>query len=1056
MKNIKPILCSWQRNILVLGISLLVFSCGLNKTNQAFKFYAEAVENFNNWQYDKSISGFRQFLGIAQTQKSIPDSMIFQATCYLARCSSACGSAQTANDLFDSALASAQQCKDNKVLCRLLLDYGEHLHAVLDSKKAIGLIYEAREVARRSYSEELSFKADLLLAQNKRIQNRLADEKRILDSLSNIVQSLKNPELEFSLVLEFALYCEGILHFPESESHALQALSIARTINKKAYLAEAYYTLCRAKLVNKTIDDLPQVLDSTFYYFNYINQPRRVTQAKILQLRYYFYSSQFNKSFAEINLVEPVLIERNDTFDLAELIFYKADIYRNWKNFDEELRLLEQAEMLAQRSLNQGILLKTREKLADRYFDAKNESVGFDYINNSIAESRRDKSLFGEFNSLLVMNLFYQKKNDYTTAGIYLDSAYALAQSKLSDQFVSIVYNQRARISYFKNNFEEAIVMYKKALSIDSLYNSQWDIARTLFNISLNHALLGHHDESDKFFQDAANIFEQSGDKVMASKLYEIKAKFFYVQSKKNSHDIEYLSEVLRKSIKYALQAIQLKEEIRLTADDESKKKYLDAEYGIYQMLISCYKQLGDTEAEFAAIETSKTKWLEERISHNTQLKQNISLTEMQAKIDDKTLFLSFAKRVEHYYYASAIDKDEYFSLLEYKSRFVLDSLKQVEGFLSYLDTILSVDDLRLFKDQSNGSANESQFIKEVFFHFINYYRELIQQSSHNPVQKKNFYCASKALYRFLISPFEKQLQGKEKIIIIPDGLLGFIPFETLINDEGKYLIEDFDIQYIQSASVWNMLNERTYGNRPMEIVAFGGAEYGKENFTRPVYADATLLSTTSSESMNLKREIYSSYGYDKFKDIPGSLSEIENISDEFSKKKIYSGKKVTESLIKELSEENKLGNYKIVHFSTHGIFIPEHPNMSAIVLPPGKDGEDGFLTADEIALLKLNADFVNLSACETGLGKIYEGEGVVGIAQSFVIAGANALSVSLWQVADNSTSLFMTELYKMVKEENISYSTAMNRIKRKFIKGEYHKALDLPYFWAPFVYYGK
>jgi CHAT domain-containing protein len=473
-------------------------------------------------------------------------------------------------------------------------------------------------------------------------------------------------------------------------------------------------------------------------------------------------------------------------------------------------------------------------------------------------------------------------------------------------------------------------------------------------------------------------------------------------------------------------------------------------------MLISCYKLLGDTEAEFAAIETSKTKWLEERISRNNRLKQNISLHEMQSKIDDKTLFLSYAKRVEHYYYASAIEKDNYASILIYKSKFVIDSLKHVDGFMSYLDTILSADDLRIFNSQANCDANQPQFIKEVYFHFINYYRDLIQRSSYDPLKKRNFYIASKALYRFLISPFKNQLKGKEKIIIIPDGLLGFIPFETLISDEGKYLIEDFDIQYIQSASVWNMLNQRIYGDRPMELVAFGGAEYGKEVFNKPLLADAKQLQEANPETSGTKRDIYYSYGFNKFKDIPGSLSEIENISEEFSKKKIYSGKKVTESLIKELSAENKLGKYKIIHFSTHGVFIPEHPNLSAIILPAGKNSEDGFLTADEIAMMKLNADFVNLSACETGLGKIYEGEGVVGIAQSFVIAGANALSVSLWQVADNSTSLFMTEMYKMVKEENISYATAMSRIKRKFINGEYHRALDLPYYWAPFIYYGK
>ena len=103
--------------------------------------------------------------------------------------------------------------------------------------------------------------------------------------------------------------------------------------------------------------------------------------------------------------------------------------------------------------------------------------------------------------------------------------------------------------------------------------------------------------------------------------------------------------------------------------------------------------------------------------------------------------------------------------------------------------------------------------------------------------------------------------------------------------------------------------------------------------------------------------------------------------------------------------------NYKVIHFATHGMVVPEVPELSALVLSQNKTDstEDNYLRADEISQLKLNADFVALSACETGLGKNYKGDGVVGLTQSFMIAGANSLAVSLWQVADESTSIFMT-----------------------------------------------
>jgi len=159
-------------------------------------------------------------------------------------------------------------------------------------------------------------------------------------------------------------------------------------------------------------------------------------------------------------------------------------------------------------------------------------------------------------------------------------------------------------------------------------------------------------------------------------------------------------------------------------------------------------------------------------------------------------------------------------------------------------------------------------------------------------------------------------------------------------------------------------------------------------------------------------------------------------------------------------------------------VTVPNFPELSSIVLSQNDNApetEDGYLRMEEIAKLKIRAEFVNLSACQTGRGKLFAGEGVVGLAHSFLLAGANALSVSLWNVEDESTVKFMVGLYKLVEEKGMTYFQAMNEMKRSFIKGKIHldpfdpatglklikdemvrpNKLSHPFYWAPFVYYG-
>jgi CHAT domain-containing protein len=127
----------------------------------------------------------------------------------------------------------------------------------------------------------------------------------------------------------------------------------------------------------------------------------------------------------------------------------------------------------------------------------------------------------------------------------------------------------------------------------------------------------------------------------------------------------------------------------------------------------------------------------------------------------------------------------------------------------------------------------------------------------------------------------------------------------------------------------------------------------------------------------------------------------------------------VSEKKVKDLSGAGTLKTYPVIHFACHGYFNEEDPAMSGIVFSEVSGlvntGEDGYLTVPEIALLDMDARMVVLSACETGLGQVKRGDGMVGLARSFLVAGARNVGVSLWSIRDEATVEVMGRLYRKV-----------------------------------------
>ena len=289
----------------------------------------------------------------------------------------------------------------------------------------------------------------------------------------------------------------------------------------------------------------------------------------------------------------------------------------------------------------------------------------------------------------------------------------------------------------------------------------------------------------------------------------------------------------------------------------------------------------------------------------------------------------------------------------------------------------------------------------------------------------------SRRLFDILLGPFRDRL-GKniKKILIIPDGYLNYLPFESLMirgvdGRESRFLIEDCEVSYAPSASALVRLMER-------------------DRYRTPRKGLLTILAPKAPISKNYL------FGYpiETF-ELKQARREVSVISGLFegSQRTSLEGKLATEEVLKRWP----VGDFRFIHFAAHGIFDDQNWRWSGLLLWRGKDSvEDGVLQLRDIFLLNLHSDLVVLSACQTGKGELETGEGIIGLTAGFLFAGSRAVLVSLWNIADRSTAAFMEVFYRhLIAGEPVS--RALQNAKLKMIRSSYKH----PYYWAAFSLIG-
>lgn len=384
-------------------------------------------------------------------------------------------------------------------------------------------------------------------------------------------------------------------------------------------------------------------------------------------------------------------------------------------------------------------------------------------------------------------------------------------------------------------------------------------------------------------------------------------------------------------------------------------------------------------------------------------------------------------------------DYPGYFSLKYSNSVPALNKIPKIIGrgynYLNYVisDSLLYVFIVNKKNRQLVTVQTDSSFLKslEDFRNLLSY--PLTSEGARTKF--KDFQKISFGLYQTLIEPVKKYFVS-DKLMISPDNILSYLPFETFISStyDGDgiiyrkldYLMNRYNISYVYSAT---FLNENL-GKHPFRrnnLVAFAPSYSGSVNID-------SLLAQRDSENYLL--------------DLPYARQEAEYVAG-ISRGVLYIADDAGEDVFK-----SEAAKYSIIHLAMHTVVNDQSPMNSAMIFAPSRDSvNDGLLRTYEVYGVPLKAKMVVLSSCNTGTGFLSSGEGILSLARGFIYSGSKSVVMSLWKIEDKSGTEIIKMFYDNIRK-GMPKSVALRKARNKFLRNS-SQLRSHPYFWSALVVYG-
>jgi CHAT domain-containing protein len=717
------------------------------------------------------------------------------------------------------------------------------------------------------------------------------------------------------------------------------------------------------------------------------------------------------------------IAETNPTLNIPRTQAYTligvGDVYRLQGNFAEALNYFERARKLAETVGDWQQESDARQKLGETYIALGEWPRAQESYDKALVQRRKLEDKLGEATTLYHIASLKRDRNQLSEA----ETASAAAL-KLFEALRGNVFSQQLRTSYFETT-------------------------QRCFELYIDVKLLLYRADSDeKHLAEALSANERAHARTLVDAL-----------AKTSAGITQGVSPILLRKKQALVDNINSKAQTRQALLNEREVQQRAYEAGQKKDQL---QELTRTQHRLASLATAIKELLSEADDVETQIHresrryaaltepQSLNLQQIQSELlDDNTLLLEYSlgdRRSFAFVVTSASIK-----AIELPRREEIElAARRMGASLTARNLVVTGERPGQRKERLDKANTE--------------YAEAVSRLS-----------------QMVIDPVAPLLR-KQRILVVSDGALRLIPFSLfqlplnsgqVENRAGakttRFLIEEHEIVSLPSASVLAVQRRELEGRKtaPYAVAVLANpvfdssdprvrtaARTGRRGSAKPSGATANPSADASKDVKRLPESVLSVLRNTPVSWLPYSRDEAKAIEEVAPAGQTMLALDFKASRATALSPA--LSQYRIVHFATHGITDPEHPELSGIILSLVDEKgveQDGYLRLHEIYNLNLPAELVVISACESGVGKQFKGEGLIALTRGFIYAGAARVVASLWKVDDAATAALMTELYKEMFTNGKKPAAALRAAQLSISK---QKPWREPYFWAGFVIQGE